>query len=461
MVSYPWILVDAAYRPGEFSTRVDTASGLGSSGGEGRLVVEALGQDWPPPVGAADDSNVIEWTDAEIVVRTSRQNFTPVYYWIDARRKRLLLGTDLASLTAKVISATGTRAGTPAANDLLTQVRWARASIRKIPARRTVRFTRSSDGGAVVAAEVAQAGWVPSNIAGETASDAGLRHIEALERDIAAVGDRRAVTALVSGGVDSGTVAALARRTGVLDGIATLGTAWGDERAEAEQLGAHLGCPVQYVFLSADDILDALAETIRMLGEPGQETVAIGCNLVALYRRAEIPAGTLLTGYGSDLINSGLRVEAAVVDDLRAAVESQLAQAAISGEFSGVAAAAHGYAVRHPFWSSSVIQAALDTDPELMSHGGREKGHLREAATKFLPHSVAWRRKQALHRGSGVDDNLDHAIARRLGTSTVDVARLYQLIDAELVGALITSPGQHIDGRKCLDAAMFAYKASV
>jgi asparagine synthetase B (glutamine-hydrolysing) len=303
--AYPWILLDTSCRPGGFVTSVDTASG---AGGDGRLVVEALGQDWLPPAGGSADSNVIEWTDTELVVRTSRQNFTPVYHWVDARRERLLIGTDLASLTAKVISATDP------SGDLVTQIRSARADIRKIPGRRTVRFT---DDSGISVADTAQAGWASADIVGETAADAGLRQIGALERDIAAVGDRRPVTALVSGGVDSGTVAALARHVGVLDGIATLGTVWGDERAEAEELGAHLGCPVQYVLLSEDDILDALPDTIRMLGEPGRETVAIASNLVALYRRGEIPAGALLTGYGSDLINSGLRVDAEVLDDLR------------------------------------------------------------------------------------------------------------------------------------------------
>jgi asparagine synthetase B (glutamine-hydrolysing) len=447
--------------------------------------VEGFGQGWQPPAGGERDGNVIEWSDTQITVRTSRQNFTPVYRWTDSRRARLLVSTDLATLTARVISASETE------GDLLSQVRAARVSIRKIPAHRTVRFTLGPGGGQVIEHEAVEPGWSWSNIPGETASDAGLRQIQVIERGIATAGDHGPVTALVSGGVDSGTVAALAWRAGMLDGVATLGTEWGNEHAEAEELGAHLGCPVRYILLSEDDILNALPETIRMLGEPGNETVAIASNLVAMYQRAELPPGTLLTGYGSDLLNSGLRVDGldsdgldsdglgsggsradgsraggsradrAAVENLRPAVRFQLEQASISGEFSGAAAAAHGYAVRHPFWSSGVIQAALDTDPALMHHGGREKGHLRAAASRLLPHDVAWRRKQALHRGSGVDHNLDRALARRLGTGTVGMERLYAFIDAQLVGELIKSPDRLIDGPECLDAAMYAYRTSV
>lgn len=454
MFQYPWVLLDATCRAGGFSVRMGTAWG---EIGDGRLLVEGFGRDRQPPSDPFRrdrDGNLIEWSDTQIVVRTSRQNFTPVYSWVDGRRERLLIGTDLASLTAEVISLSETE------GDLLSQVRAARESIRRIPAHRSVRFTPSPDGDCVLVHETVESGWSWSGNRGETAAEAGLRQIQALDRDIATVAGRGPVTALVSGGVDSGTVAALAQRAGVLDGVATLGTEWGDEHAEAEELGAHLGCQVQYILLSEDDILDALPETIRMLGEPGNETVAIASNLVALYRRAEVPAGTLLTGYGSDLLNSGLRVDGGMVEDLPAAVRFQLEQASVTGEFSGAAAAAYGYEVRHPFWNSEVIQAALDTDPALMSHGGREKGHLRAAASRFLPPGVAWRQKKALHRGSGVDRNLDRAVARRLGTSMVDMGRLYAFIDAQLVGELIKLPDRLIDGRECLDAAMYAYRAS-
>lgn len=448
-MTYPWILLDATTRPGGLTTRVHTAAGPVTTG---RLVVETLGHQWLPPTGDDHDHTVIEWTGGEITVHTSRQNFTPMYTWTDERRGRLLMSTDLASLTAEPLNLTGW----PDPRELIPRIREVRAGIHQLPAHHTIRYTAD-----LQPTRVERPGWTPRTIRGETPGEAGARQIDALHRDLAALAGHGPVTALISGGVDSGTVAALAQQAGILDGVATLGTAWGDEHAEAAELAEHLGHPLRYVLLTEDDILDALPDTIRMLGEPGKETVAIATNLVALYRRGEIPTGTLLTGYGSDLLNSGLRVDAAVLDDLRSAVATQLAQATTTGEFSGITAAAYGYAVRHPFWSSGVIQAALDTDPSLMGHNGREKGHLREAATRYLPAGVAWRPKRALHRGSGVDDNLDHAIARRLGTPIVDVPRLYEFIDAELVRALGESPGQPVDGRACLDAAMIAYTANV
>src|SRR5437867_10012245 len=103
MQGYPRVLLDASCRAGELVTSVETVSG---TCGDGRLVAEALGMDRLPPAGGAADGNVIEWTGNEVAVRTSRQNVTPVYHWLDARHERLLLGTDLVSLTAMVISAT-------------------------------------------------------------------------------------------------------------------------------------------------------------------------------------------------------------------------------------------------------------------------------------------------------------------------------------------------------------------
>lgn len=448
MDSFPSLLLDIRNRRGVLETQLGTAAEPRETG---RLIVEEFARGWPLPSGGADSCNTIEWTGDQVVVHTSRQNPTVLSYWAEPGAGRVLIGTDLAELTARIIT------DTRAESDRAQQVRAVRRAIRKIGGGRTVTFSRSAAGGTVEITERVTQSWHASPIAGETAMEAGDRQIEMLCQEIVTAGEPRPVTAVVSGGVDSGLVAALAKEAGILDHLATLGTPWGNEYAAADELGAYLGMPVRHLALSEDEILGAIPETVRMLGNPNREAVAAGVNLVAVYQLGQLPTGTVLTGVGADFINSGMRVDAGPVPDLQRAVADCLESAALAGELSGVSAAAHGYVLRHMYWNTPVIQAALDTMPGIMRHRGREKGHMRLAATRILPEHIAWRPKQALHHGSGVERNLDAAIARRIGVESVDAERFYDLIGLELVEALVASPHAPVDSDKCLEAAISAY----
>ncbi|GHE37970.1 hypothetical protein GCM10018785_04460 [Streptomyces longispororuber] len=448
MDSFPSLLLDVRDRRGGLVTRVGADAGPREPG---RLVVEEFDRGQPLPSGGPASCNTVTWADDHVVARTTLQNPTPLYYWVAPGADRFLVGTDLAGLIARVV------AGTGAEPDLARQVRAVRAAVRKVGGGRTVTFARAAAGGPVEVTERVTRAWHASPLTGETPVEAGARQIEALRGEVVAAGAPGPVTAVVSGGVDSGLVAALAREAGVLDHLATLGTPWGDEYATADELGAHLGMPVRHLALSEDDILRAIPETVRMLGRPSREAVAGGVNLVAVYQRGELPAGTVLTGVGADFINAGLRVGAGPVPDLRQAVTDCLHGAALGGELSGVSAAAHGYVLRHMYWNTAVVQAALDTAPDVMRHRDREKGHLRAAAARMLPDAIAWRPKQALHHGSGVAHHLDGALARRVGVETVDVERFCELVGVELVGALLEAPHEPVDADECLKAAAAAY----
>ncbi|GHH31194.1 asparagine synthase C-terminal domain-containing protein [Streptomyces rubradiris] len=447
MNRYPSLLLDVRARRTGFVVELD---GDGSPAETGRLLVEEFGSGRPLP-GGADDSNTIEWTAERVTVRTSLLNLTLLRYWQQPGTGRLLIGSDLAQLTARAIACVGVE------SDRVAQIRAVRASIRTIAGGRTVVFSRSGDGESTVVTETAAPGWTASPVTGESAVEAGARQIEVLRREITAPGSPRPVTAVVSGGVDSGIVAALAKQAGILDHLATLGTPWGNEYATADELGAHLGMTVRHIALSEEDILRSIPETVRMLGVPNREMVAGGVNLVAVYRQGAIAVGTILTGIGADYINSGLRMDAGTVPDLQRAVAQCLADGALGGEWTGAGAAAYGYTLRHMYWNTPVIQAALDTAPEVMRYRDREKGHMRAAAEAFLPPEIAWRPKQAMHHGSGVQRNLDGAVARLIGVEEVDVERFYELVATEQAGALIDSPHEPIDPDKCLEAAVSAY----
>ncbi|WP_329182090.1 asparagine synthase C-terminal domain-containing protein (plasmid) [Streptomyces decoyicus] len=453
MNRFPSLLLDVRNRREGLVTQVGTA---GEPSMTGRLLVEELGRDLPLPAGGAASCSTIEWSSDRVVVRTSPQNPTVLYRWGEPGADRFLIGTDLAELTARVVS--GTAAGRDGDDrDQIGRLRSARRSIHKIGGGRTVILARAGGVGTVEVTETVTHSWKASPVTGESAVEAGNRQIESLRRQIIDAGEPRPVTAVVSGGVDSGLVAALAKEAGMLDHLATLGTPWGDEYATADELGAHLDMPVRHIALTEEDILRALPETVRMLGDPGSEAVAGGVNLVAVYQSGRLPRGTVLTGVGADFINSGLRVDAGPVPDLRQAVVQCLADAALAGELSGLSAAAHGYTLRHMYWNTPVIQSALDTDPGVMRYRDREKGHMRAAATRLLPDAIAWRRKQALHHGSGVHRNLEGAIARRVGVHTIDAERFYECIGFELADALAVSPDEPIDSDTCLQGAISRY----
>lgn len=430
----PGVRLEAVASGGRF-TLVD-----GTGLEDGVVTVEARVCGWVPGPHAPD-VNVVTLDEGVVEVRTSHRNVAPVHAWVDG--PRLVLDTDLVALTAQVLLARGATTVTPA------DVRRARADVRRLEASTTTVF-RAVDG--AVHVTTAHRTEVRPHVAeDESPRDAGLRQIEALDRAVRAAATGGHVVALVSGGVDSGLVAALADRAGVLDGLATLGTQWGDERGEAEELGRHLGRCVQYVPLSEDALLAALPETVRLLGEPSAETVAITSNLVALVRSGELPGGTLLTGYGSDLLNSGMRTGDDAAADVAAEVDRQLAASAATGEFAGSVAVRHGYTLSHPFWAAGVVAAARATDPRVVRHRDREKGHLRLAAEGLLPDALAWRPKRALHVGSGVATNLAQAVARRAGTDAPP-ERLYAAIDACLVAADLH--GRALTDVECLDRAV-------
>ncbi|MFI7190289.1 asparagine synthase-related protein [Nocardia nova] len=426
--------------------------GVPESPTAGRVVVEAFGHESGLARVDPGGCNSIEWTREQLVVRTSRQNSTAVYYWEEPGGQRFLVGTDPLAIIARVISEAGRR------SDRRAQVGDVRREIRQIGGGLDVVFGRRPGETVFGLSSRTRHTWQPAARLRESPVEAGRRQIRVLRAAVAAVGEP--ATVVVSGGVDSGLVAALAKQEGVLGGLATLGTRFGNEYNEAGELAEFLGVALERIELSEDELFAALPETIRMLGRPSRETAAGAVGLVSVYRQGRIAPGVVLTGYGADLINSGLRVDSHEVDDIAAAVAGRLADAACAGEFSGIAAAAHGYSQTHMFWTTDVVQAALDTAPESMRYGNREKGHVRAAAEDLLPQGIAWRPKRALHHGSGVERNLDDVIARRIGVDSVDVEHFYAQLEVEMVNALIDSPGGHVDYDKCLDAAVEDYRNS-
>jgi asparagine synthase (glutamine-hydrolysing) len=113
--------------------------------------------------------------------------------------------------------------------------------------------------------------------------------------------------AFVSGGVDSGVVAALATRISgrPLDtfNLGFTGMDVGSEHEEAARVARHLGSRHHCLMLAPEDVLPALARWVDVFDEPFGDQAALPTMLLAEYARREVTV--VLTGEGADEVFAG------------------------------------------------------------------------------------------------------------------------------------------------------------
>lgn len=243
------------------------------------------------------------------------------------------------------------------------------------------------------------------------------------------------VASLVSGGVDSGLVAALLAEQCPSLELFSIGTPWGNEFDDAQELADAIGRPLNRVDLDRQSILLALPQTIRAFGHPQPQAVEVGVAITAFCRQLE-EARLIFTGYGSDLINSGLATSDGLADDIRSSIAIEVNKTRYSSELTSISAQAYGSTLAHAYWHPEVLRAALDTCPTVKTSRGREKGHLRLAAERWLPAKVAWRKKTAIHHGNGLDTALAQLIEATSGQKSSAPAFYREILATQLEQAI-------------------------
>lgn len=282
---------------------------------------------------------------------------------------------------------------------------------------------------------------------------AGQTQIRALQESIAGHLQRPGkVAALVSGGVDSGLVAALLAAQCPDFEAFSIGTPWGNEFDDAQQLADAIGRPLNRVELDPQSILLALPQTIRAFGHPQPQAVEIGVAITAFCRQLE-EGRTIFTGYGSDLINSGMATGDGLAEDIRSSIAVEVDKTRYSSELTGIAAQACGSELVHPYWDLPVLRSALDTCPSVKTTRGREKGHLRLAAEQWLPAEVAWRKKTAIHHGNGLGTALSQLIDVTTHQSASAPALYRQMLATQLDQA-VRAPLAPLCAEDVLDRAL-------
>jgi asparagine synthase (glutamine-hydrolysing) len=113
--------------------------------------------------------------------------------------------------------------------------------------------------------------------------------------------------AFVSGGVDSGVIAAMATRIAgrPIDtfNLGFTGSAVGSEHEEAERVAAHIGSRHHCLMLAPEDVLPVLDRWVGVFDEPFGDQAALPTMLLAEYARREVTV--VLTGEGADEVFGG------------------------------------------------------------------------------------------------------------------------------------------------------------
>jgi asparagine synthase (glutamine-hydrolysing) len=229
----------------------------------------------------------------------------------------------------------------------------------------------------------------------------------------------RPVGALVSGGVDSSLVAAIAARELAREGkrlhTFSIGMPGSTDLAYAERVARHINSINHQIVVSPEDFLSAIREVIIATETYDITSVraSVGNYLVGKYIKEHTDIKVVFNGDGSDEVGGGyLYFYAAPSDEEFEAESERLLREIHMYDVlrSDRCMAANGLEARTPFLDKSVVATwrAIATDfrrPRRADVDGRgmqmEKQILREAFENegLLPFDVLWRKKEAFSDG--------------------------------------------------------------
>jgi asparagine synthase (glutamine-hydrolysing) len=235
---------------------------------------------------------------------------------------------------------------------------------------------------------------------------------------------------LLSGGLDSSIIAALAKRHVPDLKTFAVGLEGSSDLAAARRVAAHLGTDHRELVIRPEQVADVLPRVLYHLESFDQDLVrsAVPCWFVAEFAAREVKV--VLTGEGADELFAGytyyrdIREPAALRDELRRSIAFMHN---INLQRVDRMTMAHGLEARVPFLDTAMIELGLSlpVDWKLKPVDGAvvEKWLLRKAFEDLLPDEIVWRKKLQFDQGSGFSDLLSAAAHDRQPSAAVDGAR--------------------------------------
>ncbi|HEV3052287.1 MAG TPA: asparagine synthase B, partial [Longimicrobium sp.] len=229
---------------------------------------------------------------------------------------------------------------------------------------------------------------------------------------------------LLSGGLDSSIIAALARRFSdrgrPLHSFA-IGLPDAPDLAAAREVAAHVGTQHRELHFTVQEGIDALAEVIHHLETYDVTTIRAATPMYLMARQIRaMGIRMVLSGEGSDEIFGGYLYFHRAPDP-RAFHEETVRKLDRLHLYdclrANKAMAAWGLEARVPFLDRDFVDVAMQLDPaaKMAGSGRMEKHLLREAFADALPASIAWRQKEQFSDGVGygwIDSLRAHAEAQ-------------------------------------------------
>lgn len=214
--------------------------------------------------------------------------------------------------------------------------------------------------------------------------------------------------ALLSGGLDSSIIAALAAKH--VDNFKTfaVGFEGSADLAAARRVASHIGSDHRELILKPDEAIEALPEILYHLESFDQDLVrsAVPCYFVSKLAAEHVKV--VLTGEGADELFAGYRYYRDIKDPdaLREELRGSVARMHnINLQRVDRMSMAHGLEARVPFLDREVIALGLSLPVEMRLRSGQdgvvEKWILRKAFEDLLPQEIVWRTKLQFDEGSG------------------------------------------------------------
>jgi asparagine synthase (glutamine-hydrolysing) len=261
--------------------------------------------------------------------------------------------------------------------------------------------------------------------------------------------------ALLSGGLDSSIIAALAARQ--VDRLKTFAVGFdgSPDLLAARKVAAHIGSDHHELVITPQEALAELPLILRHLESFDQDLVrsAIPCWFVS--RLAASKVKVVLTGEGADELYAGytyyrdIANAQALGEELRRSIT---AMHNINLQRVDRMTMAHGLEARVPFLDREMIDLAMTLPAEwkLAEAGGRrvEKWLLRKACEDLLPAHIVWRDKLQFDQGSGVAGFIVDAATRLAHEQGLEIDGARSFEEAyyrSLLSEVCETPGPVLD----------------